>query len=369
MLLLVDSGVEVGRSGGVPGSRQHPRRRRARGRRGRGALPDPRRPGGPPGARRDRPQRRAHRRGAPAPPPGARHARPRRTGGEPRPRRRPDALRRAGGQHRAGVLADAVAGAVLATTTLAARGLDVVVVDCLPEHVDLGEDDERLALAWRMRLLEREALLARVRRAGIPVVAWRGPGTLDEVLRRLGPPRRVDAGRWRADRWTRPRRGRAVQPRAAAAAVVELGGTRAVPGGGAGLRRGLPPRVHRGRRAAGGAGRAAARDATPRWVWWSTSAVCGRCRPPDASTSGRWPRRPLLFALHLACTLVVVRSARTGPRPRCCRRCGGPATVRASARPSWCGLAARRWTSWTCRPARSWSVLGLLACCSAGWLC
>ena len=75
--------------------------------------------------------------------------------------------------------------AVAATTTLASRGLDVVVVDCLPPDVEVG-DDERLALAWRMRLLEREALLGRVRRAGIPVVAWRGPGTLDEVLRRLG---------------------------------------------------------------------------------------------------------------------------------------------------------------------------------------
>jgi len=75
--------------------------------------------------------------------------------------------------------------AVAATTTLASRGLDVVVVDCLPADVEVG-DDERLALAWRMRLLEREALLGRVRRAGIPVVAWRGPGTLDEVLRRLG---------------------------------------------------------------------------------------------------------------------------------------------------------------------------------------
>jgi ABC-type sugar transport system substrate-binding protein len=36
-----------------------------------------------------------------------------------------------------------------------------------------------------MRLLERRALLARAERAGIPVVAWRGPGTLDEVMRRL----------------------------------------------------------------------------------------------------------------------------------------------------------------------------------------
>jgi uncharacterized protein (DUF58 family) len=75
---------------------------------------------------------------------------------------------------------------VVATSTLAARGLDVVVVDCLPADIDVAGDDARVALAWRMRLLEREALLARLRRSGIPVVAWRGPGTLDEVLRRLG---------------------------------------------------------------------------------------------------------------------------------------------------------------------------------------
>jgi hypothetical protein len=37
-----------------------------------------------------------------------------------------------------------------------------------------------------MRSLEREDVLDRVRRAGIPVVPWRGRGTLDEVLRRLG---------------------------------------------------------------------------------------------------------------------------------------------------------------------------------------
>ena len=73
-----------------------------------------------------------------------------------------------------------------ATTTLASRGLDVVVVDCLPADLDLGQDDPRVALAWRMRMLERDDLLARVRRSGIPVVAWRGRGTLDEVLRGLG---------------------------------------------------------------------------------------------------------------------------------------------------------------------------------------
>jgi uncharacterized protein (DUF58 family) len=75
---------------------------------------------------------------------------------------------------------------VVATTTLASRGLDVVVVDCLPTDLDLGVEDPRAAIAWRMRLLEREALLGRVRRSGIPVVEWRGRGTLDEVLRRLG---------------------------------------------------------------------------------------------------------------------------------------------------------------------------------------
>lgn len=74
---------------------------------------------------------------------------------------------------------------VAATTTLAARGLDVVVVDCLPADLGPPEPEGSAALAWRMRLLERQAVLDRVRRGGVPVVAWRGPGTLDEVLRRL----------------------------------------------------------------------------------------------------------------------------------------------------------------------------------------
>jgi uncharacterized protein (DUF58 family) len=73
---------------------------------------------------------------------------------------------------------------VAATTTLASRGLDVVVVDCLPEDVRVG-DDEAVRLAWRIRLLERRAMLARAEHSGIPVVPWRGRGTLDEVLRRL----------------------------------------------------------------------------------------------------------------------------------------------------------------------------------------
>ncbi len=79
---------------------------------------------------------------------------------------------------------------VTATLTLAARGLDVVVIDTLPsdhgeEGAHPGTEGAVVSLAWRMRRLERDWMLARLSRAGIPVVVWRGPGTLDEVLRRL----------------------------------------------------------------------------------------------------------------------------------------------------------------------------------------
>ena len=76
--------------------------------------------------------------------------------------------------------------AIATTVTLARSGLSVIVVDTVPQDLDLGEDDERVRLAWRMRAIERQALLRRLEVAGIPVVSWRGPGTLDEVLRRLG---------------------------------------------------------------------------------------------------------------------------------------------------------------------------------------
>jgi uncharacterized protein (DUF58 family) len=73
---------------------------------------------------------------------------------------------------------------VASTRMLAGRGLTVVVVDTLPP--DLSFAEPRRQIAWRMRLLEREAMLRRVEHSGVPVVTWRGPGTLDEVLRGLG---------------------------------------------------------------------------------------------------------------------------------------------------------------------------------------
>jgi len=84
------------------------------------------------------------------------------------------------------MLAESI-GAVAATLTR--RGVPVLVVDTLPADVRPGvaegTDPELAALAWRMRSLERTAVLQRLGGLGCPVVAWRGPGTVDDVLRRL----------------------------------------------------------------------------------------------------------------------------------------------------------------------------------------
>lgn len=75
------------------------------------------------------------------------------------------------------------------TATLVRRGLPVLVVDPLPDRltpaVVEGTDPGTADLAWRMRLVERRAVLDGLAALGCPVVPWRGPGTLDDVLRRL----------------------------------------------------------------------------------------------------------------------------------------------------------------------------------------
>ncbi len=78
--------------------------------------------------------------------------------------------------------------------TLARRGLTVVAVDTLgPTILPAPAEDPRSAarLAWRMRLVERQMVVTEVTRRGIPVVPWRGPHTLDEVLQRLARRARV----------------------------------------------------------------------------------------------------------------------------------------------------------------------------------
>ena len=69
---------------------------------------------------------------------------------------------------------------------LARLGMIVLVIDTLPEPTPDHAPDPSSALAWRIRLLERVRTLRELEHAGIPIVAWRGPGTVDQVLRDLG---------------------------------------------------------------------------------------------------------------------------------------------------------------------------------------
>jgi uncharacterized protein (DUF58 family) len=68
---------------------------------------------------------------------------------------------------------------------LTSRGLTVVVIDSLPGDLAVPDHDGYGHLAWRLRLLERAREIRRIEQAGVPVVAWRGPGSLDQVLREL----------------------------------------------------------------------------------------------------------------------------------------------------------------------------------------
>jgi uncharacterized protein (DUF58 family) len=72
--------------------------------------------------------------------------------------------------------------------SFARRGFVIVVIDTLPQrlqHLEQTEadDDALTELAWRIRMLERESDVRRVTSAGVPVVPWHGPGSLDQVLR------------------------------------------------------------------------------------------------------------------------------------------------------------------------------------------
>lgn len=81
-----------------------------------------------------------------------------------------------------------VESVVTTAANLTRRGLPTVVIDTLPpdSRPDAGDSDPRLVdLAWRMRRLEREQVRTALDALGCPVVEWHGPGTVDEVLRRL----------------------------------------------------------------------------------------------------------------------------------------------------------------------------------------
>jgi uncharacterized protein (DUF58 family) len=77
--------------------------------------------------------------------------------------------------------------------TLSARGMTVVVVDTFPDHLVEDPTSVYQALAWRIRLLSRDAEVHNLRMRGVPVVPWRGAGSLDQVLRDIA--RRASAPR------------------------------------------------------------------------------------------------------------------------------------------------------------------------------
>jgi len=78
--------------------------------------------------------------------------------------------------------------------TIASHGLTVAVVDTLPDDVH-SDNDAITELAWRIRLLERRREVRIIEQIGVPVTAWRGPGSLDpflrEIARRATAPRMV----------------------------------------------------------------------------------------------------------------------------------------------------------------------------------
>jgi uncharacterized protein (DUF58 family) len=100
------------------------------------------------------------------------------------------------------ILTPAISPEVLAhAVALSRRGISVVTVDTLPSdlatpdipqaglaQLSSSADDhpDETRLAWRLRLLERNREMTRARQAGVPIVPWAGPGTLDLVLRDLG---------------------------------------------------------------------------------------------------------------------------------------------------------------------------------------
>lgn len=68
---------------------------------------------------------------------------------------------------------------------LSRSGSTVLVVDVLTPGVLPESSDPAMALAWRIRSLEREEEIHALRAVGVPVVPWKGSGSLDLVLRGL----------------------------------------------------------------------------------------------------------------------------------------------------------------------------------------
>jgi uncharacterized protein (DUF58 family) len=80
--------------------------------------------------------------------------------------------------------------AVTTLLDLRARGFDLAVIEVSPAAFASAAEGEREALAYRLWHLKRDALRARYRQAGIPLVEWTAGEPLDAVLEEVGTFRR-----------------------------------------------------------------------------------------------------------------------------------------------------------------------------------
>lgn len=80
-------------------------------------------------------------------------------------------------------LLDRASAAMLAV--VARTGRPLVAVDTLPEGVRVPADGPWSSAAERLWWLERTNTLGRLQELGVPVEAWRGPGSLDAMLRHV----------------------------------------------------------------------------------------------------------------------------------------------------------------------------------------
>jgi uncharacterized protein (DUF58 family) len=76
--------------------------------------------------------------------------------------------------------------ALAAVASLARSGRSVVAVDTLPPQLRPDQRSDWTGLAFRLWRLRRDADLDRLSELGVPVVPWRGAGSLDAVLRDAG---------------------------------------------------------------------------------------------------------------------------------------------------------------------------------------
>jgi uncharacterized protein (DUF58 family) len=88
------------------------------------------------------------------------------------------------------LLSDDIANALAELTR---SGRTMLVVDTLPQQVDVPERGPWTELAWQLQMLHRENLAAALRAHGVPIVEWLGSGSLDAVL--LGLSRTATAPR------------------------------------------------------------------------------------------------------------------------------------------------------------------------------